>query len=448
MRGLAVSAAVLATLGAGIGLGKWIERKDLSAGPILQDTIGALSPGIAIAQESEPEISPIAVRDRSRDTYYPNTEDLSPDEMRVVACGTGMPTTRAAQAAACFLVELGNGDKFFFDIGSGSSERISSLQIPYNYLDKVFVGHLHTDHFGALHELFIGGALMGRNRPLRVWGPSGSVPELGTAAATDNMQKMLLWDLSARVGATDPRGYVMDVSEFDYKGENQVIYEENGVVVRSFPAIHGIDGAVSFSLEWNDLKFVYSSDTYPNKWFIEYAKDADIAIHECFIAVPDIVGKLGFTPESALAVGTQIHTAPEAFGKVMSEIKPRIAVAYHFFNDFDTAGGVEERIRTTYDGPLSLAEDFMVWNITKDDIKVRMAVTEEHTWSPPLSEPPVPPGENDRETFAEKQGIPVESVGFSDFIEGGKWDVDDALRPIYEQASEALGRDFPYPGDQ
>jgi len=43
-----------------------------------------------------------------------------------------------------------------------------------------------------------------------------------------------------------------------------------------------------------------------------------------------------FTPEQALLVGTQVHTAPEAFGKVMSEIKPRMAVAYHFFKDFDT----------------------------------------------------------------------------------------------------------------
>ena len=91
---------------------------------------------------SAPAISPVKARSE-RDTYYPNTEDLAPDEMRVVACGTGMPTTRAFQAAACFLVELGNGDKFLFDCGSGAAERISSLQIPYNYLNKVFIGHLH-----------------------------------------------------------------------------------------------------------------------------------------------------------------------------------------------------------------------------------------------------------------------------------------------------------------
>ena len=54
-----------------------------------------------------------------RDVYYPGSEALAPDEFRVVACGTGMPNARPKQAAACWLVELGNGDKFIFDIGLG-----------------------------------------------------------------------------------------------------------------------------------------------------------------------------------------------------------------------------------------------------------------------------------------------------------------------------------------
>ena len=62
------------------------------------------------------------------DVYYPGTEALDPDEMRVVACGTGMPTPRLKQAAACFLVELGNGDKFIFDMGEGSYERLAALE--------------------------------------------------------------------------------------------------------------------------------------------------------------------------------------------------------------------------------------------------------------------------------------------------------------------------------
>ena len=62
-----------------------------------------------------------------------------------------------------------------------------------------------------------------------------------------------------------------------------------------------------------------------------------------------------------------------------------MAVAYHFFNDFDTSHEIHERVRTTYDGPLSLAEDYMVWNITKDEIRVRLAVFDEDVWPPPAA---------------------------------------------------------------
>jgi ribonuclease Z len=396
------------------------------------------------AAENPEKVSP--VKARARDVYFPNSEDLSRDEMRVVACGTGMPTTRSAQAAACFLVELGNGDKFIFDIGSGSAERISALQIPYDYLDKIFVGHLHADHIGSLAEMFIGGALMGRQKPLRVWGPSGSVPELGTAYAVQKMKEMYTWDLAGRVGLVDFRGYAIEVSEFDYKAENAVIYKDNGVTIRSFPAIHSLDGPVSFSLEWNGMKFVFGSDTYPNKWFNEYARDADLVVHECFVAVPDLIKKMGFTPEQALMVGTQIHTSPGAFGKVMSMIKPKHAVAYHFFKDFDTTAAVNDRIRKTYDGPLSLAEDFMVWNITKDEIRVRMAAVEEHTWAPPLVTKPEVPQKDDKAKYSEEVNVPLDKMGYSDFIKGGRLaEVEEVLRETYKEASEALGKEFKYP---
>ncbi|MEE9590459.1 MAG: hypothetical protein V3V97_20840, partial [Hyphomicrobiaceae bacterium] len=56
------------------------------------------------------------------DVYYPGTGALAPDEMRVISCGSGMPMPRLKQAAPCFLIELGNGDKFIFDMGTGSME--------------------------------------------------------------------------------------------------------------------------------------------------------------------------------------------------------------------------------------------------------------------------------------------------------------------------------------
>ena len=73
---------------------------------------------IFLALTPPPESSPVKALGE-REVYYPGTEDIAPDEMRVVALGTGMPNARPKQAAACFLVELGNGDKFLFDAGTG-----------------------------------------------------------------------------------------------------------------------------------------------------------------------------------------------------------------------------------------------------------------------------------------------------------------------------------------
>jgi hypothetical protein len=84
----------------------------------------------AEAASSTKGISPVDAR--ARDFYAPNSEDLAPDEMRLIACGTGMPTARPKQAASCWLLELGNGDKFLFDLGTGSAERSHAdpLQLP------------------------------------------------------------------------------------------------------------------------------------------------------------------------------------------------------------------------------------------------------------------------------------------------------------------------------
>ena len=57
-------------------------------------------------------------------------------------------------------------------------------------------------------------------------------------------------------------------------------------------AVHVMAGPVSFSLQWQNRKFVFSSDTFPNKWFIEHDRDADIGIHETVLGAGNLVGPL------------------------------------------------------------------------------------------------------------------------------------------------------------
>ena len=232
-------------------------------------------------------------------------------------------------------------------------------------------------------------------------------------------------------GLLDTRGERIEVTEFDYKGVNQVVYEDNGVTIRSIPAIHTTDGAVSFILEWNGLKFAYSSDTFPNKWWIEHTKGADISIHECFASPQILLDRQKYPPSLALALSVFKHTSPQQFGKVMSMTKPRLAVGYHFYNDHDTLPVMLEQVRRTYDGPLAMATDYMVFNVTKDDIRVRMAAVDTEIW------PSLP-------TRPTKRNPPKGDL-FSAFVRGGGEPMPELIKGIYDDFNKRNGTNVPIP---
>ena len=66
-------------------------------------------------------------------------------------------------------------------------------------------------------------------------------------------------------------GAKVEVHEFDCK-QTGVVYDRNGVVIKSFPAVHIYDGPVSYRLEWNGLTFVFSGDTTPSQFFVDSAR--------------------------------------------------------------------------------------------------------------------------------------------------------------------------------
>ena len=356
-----------------------------------------------------------------RYTYYPGTEALSKDEIRIVACGTGMPAARHGQAASCFLIETGNGDKFIFDIGTGSMANLAALMIPYQHLDKVFLSHLHTDHMGDIDALWAGGWTSGRPNALRVWGPSGATPEMGTRHAMEHFLEFVNWDRTTRNYKITPIPGNIEINEFDYRGMNHVVYDENDVVIRSWPAIHAGDGPVSFSLEYAGMKVVFGGDTVPNKWFLEYAANADVIIHEAMMLPEQWVEFYAQPPQLAWRACCEFHTSPQSFGKIMSKTAPRHAIAYHFFNEEATRYGVYDGIRETYDGPLSMATDRMVWNVTRDRISERMATITDQAWGVSGTAVQPPP----------EKGLPNP---MSDFIKQGKW------REGYEASDRMLDR--------
>ena len=173
------------------------------------------------------------------------------------------------------------------------------------------------------------------------------------------------------------------------------------------------------------MKFAFSGDTSPNKWWLKYTKGVDIAVHECYDTPKTAINKLNYQPEMALFLTTIVHTAPEQFGKIMAETRPRLAVGYHFFNDYDTFPEALEGVRKTYDGPVVLSTDYMVFNITKDDIRVRMAAIDVDIWPQPATR--------------KKVVNPETQAKYGEFTASGEVIMRDVLEDVWSDVNKEHG---------
>ncbi len=109
-------------------------------------------------------------------------------------------------------------------MGTGSVANLGSLEIPYDYLNKIFISHLRTDHMGDLPALYVGGVVGGRTQPFHVWGPTGENERLSTQYSMDHLQEFVAWDLEGRKGRLPSQAFEIVVHEFDYMGMNKIVY--------------------------------------------------------------------------------------------------------------------------------------------------------------------------------------------------------------------------------
>jgi ribonuclease Z len=318
--------------------------------------------------------------------FIPEQEKLAPNEMRITAVGSGNPPLRRGQASTSWLVELGNGEKFIFDVGGGTVPALWSLRVPPAVLDKLFVTHLHLDHVGGTLALFdsMGWA---RNTPLHIWGSSGSTPELGVAAFADHIQKAAYWHTLSKTGIIADGGMKIIAQEFDFAkftkaAPRALVYNKNGVSIYAFPVDHILIGAVGYRLEWNGLSMAFTGDSIPTRQEAEQSKGVDVFIHELFIDAPTFSEKNNMPLQIAENIADE-HTSAEKLGRVFSIAKPKLGVGTHFFTNDYTIDKAFAGIALNYSGPVVIAQDLMVINVTPEQIVTRMARTDLLSWTAP-----------------------------------------------------------------
>jgi ribonuclease Z len=333
------------------------------------------------------------------EVFVPGAEELAVGEIRVTVLGSGDPWIRRSQASGSLLIEVGNPqrDFFFFDLGSGSLANFTALSLPVEATTKVFLSHLHADHIGDIPGLLGSLAKCGRIDPVEIWGGASEDPDLGLAAFVEHMGKAMAWDTASVRGVRPTTGFAMLGHEIPFD-RPETVYERNGVTISCFPAIHGLSGAVGYTIAYAGLKVVFSGDTRPCRHVVDAAAGADLVIHECFQSPAVFAHETGLPLDTALKITRLAHTVPDQMGKILDMTRPRMGALWHL----DVTPGVDAvftEMGAHYDGPVTVTQDFTVFNVTEDAVVARQAKVNDAAppvhgpsqSSPVLDPPPTPP---------------------------------------------------------
>jgi len=307
--------------------------------------------------------------------FYPGTETVLEDEMRVTFMGSS-PAIREDQSGMSIYVELGNGDTFIFDLGTGSLKNFMAMGVPMMKMNNIFLTHLHADHMGDLPFYAAFRPAYGGYDSPHIYGPSGR-DGLGLKSSIEGLKQFIGWhEENFRIFPVG-EGYDIQVHEFDYRKKGEEIYNKNGVKIIHWPAIHVSDGASSYRLDWNGRSMCFTGDGRPNKLAVKYCKGVDLFISETYTEVLGLQAQaLGVLPAIARWTYDNYHTSAYALGYMAEKIQPRMAVATHWEYDIQQLPELIAEVRQHWKGPFALgAPDRVVFNVREDTIWYRDGVT-------------------------------------------------------------------------
>ena len=273
----------------------------------------------------------------------------SANMIKVTLLGTGTPFPNAARFGSAILVEAG-GEKLLFDCGRGAVIRLSQAGVALNSIDALFLTHLHSDHTVGIPDLWLTGWFLGRDHPLKVWGPPG------TREMTHHLSLAYQFDVQTREHTENlpPEGAEIDSKEIE-QGD---VYVHGPLRVSAFLVDHGpVKPAFGYRVDYSGHAVVISGDTRFSQNLVTFSKGADCLIHVAWMG-----GSRNPNPEALRSLASG-----EDAGRVFAAVKPKLGVIYHYKDEV----GLADAVRGQYQGPFVIAQDLM-----------NIEIERETTWHP------------------------------------------------------------------
>jgi ribonuclease BN (tRNA processing enzyme) len=241
---------------------------------------------------------------------------------QIVLLGTGNPNADPKRSGPAVAVVVHNRP-YIIDFGPGVVRRAAAAfesgvdGLAVHKLDRAFVTHLHSDHTIGYPDLILTPWVLGRERPLEVYGPSG------LQAMTEHILAAYAEDIRERLEGLEPAnrtGYTIRSKEV----EAGLVYEDENVRVEAFRVNHGSWLAYGYKFFTPDRVIAISGDTAPADGLVEAYRGCDVIVHEVYSKV----GLERRSPEWQ-KYHSCVHTSSIELAEIASQAQPGLLILYH-----------------------------------------------------------------------------------------------------------------------
>ncbi|RWX65728.1 MBL fold metallo-hydrolase [Mesorhizobium sp. M4B.F.Ca.ET.089.01.1.1] len=263
------------------------------------------------------------------------------------------------------LLEIG-GRAIVVDCGLGVTRALTDAGLSLKTLDLVFITHLHSDHVLELGPLIHTAWTAGLATPVTIFGPPG------TGHYWQRFCQAMDFDIEIRI-VDEGRPDIRDLVSVEEFGEGLVV-EEGGLRVTALRVDHPpVTDCFALRVEHGGRSIVFSADTAFFPPLADFAKGADILVHEAMLeeGIERLVAKTGNGArlrEHLLAS----HSFAEQAGRIASDAGVKRLVLNHLIPADDAAIGEADWIavvRKTWAGDLTIARDGLVVGLEHDPEK-------------------------------------------------------------------------------
>lgn len=285
---------------------------------------------------------------------YSQTGYLKSDITKIAILGSGNPNPDP-EHSGCSIAIIVNNESYIIDFGPGLVRRAAALSTRFGgteeslnskNLKTVFLTHLHSDHTTGYPDLILTPWVLGRDKPLEVYGPEG------IKNMTSHILEAYKEDIRYRLYGLEPannQGWRVNAHEI----EEGIIYTDKNIKVEAFKVIHGSwPNAFGFRFTTPDKIIIISGDTKPCENILKYSEGADILIHEVY-------SKTGFEKKDDFwkKYHANNHTSTYELGELAAKVKPDLVIAYHTLYWGSTDQDLLDEIAKKYDGKVVIGQD-------------------------------------------------------------------------------------------